>query len=69
MMGIFQELNSNGISILLVTHEPDIAQYCMRNVIFRDGLIKNEVMVTDRKNAKEELEKLGPVKIAENELV
>ena len=68
MMGIFQDLNAKGISILVVTHEPDIAQYCMRNIIFRDGLINNEVVVQDRKNAKDELAKLEPIKDIENEL-
>ena len=44
-MGIFQELNDKGITIILVTHEPDIAQFAKRHIIFRDGRIRS-----DRKN-------------------
>lgn len=40
VMGIFQELNSHGITIILVTHEPDIAQFAKRHVVFRDGKIR-----------------------------
>ena len=47
VMGIFQQLNNNGITIILVTHEPDIAQYAKRHIVFRDGRIK-----TDRMNPK-----------------
>jgi putative ABC transport system ATP-binding protein len=46
VMGIFQELNEKGITIILVTHEPDIAQFAKRHIIFRDGRIKS-----DRANA------------------
>ncbi len=42
VMGIFQELNSHGITIILVTHEPDIAQFAKRHVLFRDGRIKSD---------------------------
>jgi putative ABC transport system ATP-binding protein len=42
VMGIFQELNKNGITIILVTHEPDIAQFATRHIIFRDGRIKSD---------------------------
>jgi putative ABC transport system ATP-binding protein len=41
-MGIFQELNEKGITIILVTHEPDIAQFAKRHIIFRDGRIKSD---------------------------
>ncbi len=46
IMGIFQKLNEeNGLTIVLVTHEPDIAYYTKRTVIFRDGrIIKDERM-------------------------
>jgi putative ABC transport system ATP-binding protein len=46
IMGIFQKLNSQGITIIMVTHEPDIAAFTGRQIIFRDGLI-----VTDALNA------------------
>ena len=39
MMGIFQELNESGITIIMVTHEPDIASYAQRNVVMRDGVV------------------------------
>jgi len=42
VMGIFQELNEKGITIILVTHEPDIAQFAKRHIIFRDGRIKSD---------------------------
>ena len=58
-MGIFQELNDHGITIIMVTHEVDIARYTRRNVIMRDGLVCNDRPVTDRLNAVQELERLS----------
>jgi len=58
VMEIFQELNSRGITIALVTHEADISQFAARNVIFRDGRIIKEKLVTGIKNARVELEAL-----------
>lgn len=40
VMGIFQELNNHGITVILVTHEPDIAQFAKRHIVFRDGKIR-----------------------------
>jgi putative ABC transport system ATP-binding protein len=51
VLGIFQKLNSQGLTIVLVTHEQDIAQFARRNIIFRDGLIKKDEMVKDRLDA------------------
>jgi putative ABC transport system ATP-binding protein len=42
VMGIFQELNDNGITIILVTHEHDIAQFTKRHILFRDGKIRSD---------------------------
>ena len=58
VMTLFQELNDQGITILLVTHEPDIADYTKRVVILRDGRIINDSPVTDRGNASEDLARL-----------
>ena len=58
IMALFQELNDQGITIVLVTHEPDVAQYCKRNVEVRDGRIKHDHPVADRLNAAEDLKVL-----------
>jgi len=42
IMGIFQQLNDDGKTVVLITHEPDIAQYAKRIVHMRDGLIQND---------------------------
>lgn len=60
VIDIFQKLNAKGITIVLVTHEPDIAQFATRRVVFRDGKIIDDSPVTDRKNAMDELAKLPP---------
>jgi putative ABC transport system ATP-binding protein len=39
IMGIFQDLNEKGITVVLVTHESDIAQYAKRQILFRDGKV------------------------------
>lgn len=59
IMDIFQKLNEKGITICLVTHEPDISQFASRNVIFHDGKVHREVIVENRKNAVVELAKLS----------
>jgi putative ABC transport system ATP-binding protein len=58
IMEIFQRLNDKGITILMVTHEPDIAQFALSNIIFRDGKIISTNAVANRKNAVEELKKI-----------
>jgi putative ABC transport system ATP-binding protein len=45
VMEIFQRLNANGLTIILVTHEPDIAQFAKREIVFRDGQIKRDDVV------------------------
>jgi putative ABC transport system ATP-binding protein len=45
IMTLFQGLNRQGITIIMVTHEPDIAAYAGRQVVFRDGLIINDATV------------------------
>src|SRR5215217_7257163 len=48
VMGVFQRLNEQGITIVMVTHELDIAHYCKRNLIMRDGRLVSDVRVEDR---------------------
>ena len=55
LMEIFQSLNEKGSTIVMVTHEADIAQFALSNVIFRDGRIIANQAVKLRKNAKVEL--------------
>jgi putative ABC transport system ATP-binding protein len=55
IMELFQDLNSKGKTIVFVTHEPDIARCTNRNIIFKDGLILRETVVTDKINAREML--------------
>ena len=55
IMALFQELNDQGITVLLVTHEPDIAQYARRIVEVRDGRIIRDEPVTDRRIAADDL--------------
>jgi putative ABC transport system ATP-binding protein len=58
IMGIFQQLNNQGITIIMVTHEADIASYARRNVMMRDGIVRGDFAVTERFDAAQELEKL-----------
>ncbi|MGN6554609.1 MAG: ABC transporter ATP-binding protein [Verrucomicrobiota bacterium] len=58
IMGVFQKLNDQGITIVMVTHELDIASYTKRNIILRDGNILTDTLVTNRLNAEVELLKL-----------
>jgi putative ABC transport system ATP-binding protein len=51
VMAIFQALNDEGKTVVLITHEPDIAQFSRRVVTFRDGKVLSDVAVQDRKRA------------------
>jgi putative ABC transport system ATP-binding protein len=56
IMDILQTLNEEeGLTIVLVTHEPDIAQYSKRTVEFRDGKLRRDIMVQNRSIAREVL--------------
>ncbi|MBI5772531.1 MAG: ATP-binding cassette domain-containing protein, partial [Verrucomicrobia bacterium] len=58
IMGVFQKLNEQGITIVMVTHELDIARYTRRNVVMRDGKVVTDIQVGNRLHAEEELAKL-----------
>jgi putative ABC transport system ATP-binding protein len=61
VMGIFQRLNKErGITVLLITHETDIAEYGTRLIRFRDGRIVADSPVLHRRNAADELAALPP---------
>jgi putative ABC transport system ATP-binding protein len=51
IMEVFQNLNEKGLTIILVTHEHDIAQFAKRVVVFRDGKIRKDDVVRDRPQA------------------
>ncbi len=58
IMGVFQKLNQQGITLVMVTHELDIARYTKRNVIMRDGRIVSDALVSSRLQAETELDRL-----------
>ncbi|HYJ05870.1 MAG TPA: ABC transporter ATP-binding protein [Chthoniobacterales bacterium] len=58
VMEIFQKLNEKGITIVMVTHEADIAAYARRNIVMKDGLVKSDLLVQTRLNATAELERI-----------
>ncbi len=64
IMGVFQKLNEQGITIVMVTHELDIAHYCKRNLIMRDGKLVSDVRVTDRFIATTEMAKIQAAEAA-----
>jgi putative ABC transport system ATP-binding protein len=55
IMQIFQELNDAGITVIIVTHEADIARHARRVIHFKDGLVVDDIPVTDRLRAEEVL--------------
>jgi putative ABC transport system ATP-binding protein len=68
VMEIFQRLNrERGITLVLVTHEPDIAQYAQRVVVFKDGKIGKDYQIDERRDAAEVLKGLPMVNEDEDE--
>jgi putative ABC transport system ATP-binding protein len=61
IMQIFQTLNESGLTIVLVTHEPDIARFAKRTIVFRDGKIRRDEPVKDRPRAAEMLKTMPTV--------
>jgi putative ABC transport system ATP-binding protein len=58
IMDIFQKLNDEGLTIVLVTHEPDIAHFAKRSIQFRDGKIRRDEPVQNRPLASEVIKNL-----------
>ncbi len=58
IMGVFQKLNDQGMTVVMVTHEIDIAHYTKRMVVMRDGQILSDTPVTNRLKAETELKRL-----------
>ena len=58
IMGVFQKLNDQGITIVMVTHEMDVARYTKRMVVMRDGKVVSDTPVPTRLNAETELSRL-----------
>jgi putative ABC transport system ATP-binding protein len=68
VMEIFQRLNrERGITLILVTHEHDIAEYADRVIIFKDGKIKKDYAIEEPRNASEELKQMPEVNIDEDD--
>jgi putative ABC transport system ATP-binding protein len=55
IMGLFQELNNRGKTIIMVTHEPELAAYTRRVITLRDGELVSDKQITDRRNATADL--------------
>ncbi|HEX9134010.1 MAG TPA: hypothetical protein VF844_17095, partial [Ktedonobacteraceae bacterium] len=68
IMAVLQALNEQGLTILMVTHEPDIAKFARRQVAFRDGLIVRDEQVLSPASAKEEWTKLIKKAAAEHQV-
>ncbi|MCB0824814.1 MAG: ABC transporter ATP-binding protein [Armatimonadetes bacterium] len=60
IMALFQDLNRQGKTIVVVTHEEEIARFGTRIVRFRDGRVEKDELVKDHVDAREEIEKLPP---------
>lgn len=69
IMALFQKLNEKGITIGFVTHEPDIAAFTKRNVVFRDGRLIKDIHINKKTNAYEALEQLKDEDLVLDELM
>ena len=61
IMGLFQDLNESGITIIMVTHELEIAAFCKRNVVMRDGQVISDTPNENRRLARQQLTVLDEV--------
>jgi len=59
ILAIFQRLNDEGKTVVMVTHEPDVAEHCKRIVRMRDGLVSGDELVPQPRRAEDELRKAG----------
>ena len=66
IMEIFQSLNDDGGTVVMVTHEPDIARHCKRMITVRDGRIVGDETITDRLDAKEQIKVMNAERAAED---
>ena len=64
VMGVFQKLNAEGITLVMVTHELDIARFCKRTLIMRDGRVVSDTAVPDRLIAGAEMQRLQEAETA-----
>ncbi|HED38519.1 MAG TPA: ABC transporter ATP-binding protein [Ignavibacteria bacterium] len=67
VMNIFQRLNNENITIILVTHEPDIARFAKRHILFRDGKIKSDKVNKEIREASEVLKTIPLIDDEEEE--
>lgn len=61
VMGLFQQLNDRGITIVIVTHEPDVAAFARRILSFRDGRLVGDTPVANPRRAAEMLARMVPI--------
>ena len=47
-MGMFQKLNDEGKTIVVITHEDDIARHCKRKLYFRDGMLESDTKILEK---------------------
>jgi len=66
IIALFQDLNEQGITILLVTHEHDLAMYTKRVVELKDGRVFRDEIITDRRDAAQDLASLPETKTEES---
>jgi putative ABC transport system ATP-binding protein len=64
IMALLQELNDSGVTILFVTHEPDVSQYAKRRIVLKDGQIVSDEAVVDRTIARDSTHDIGEVQTA-----